>query len=189
LGLKNLQLIYLAFDLHISSDLNFSDMLLKSSEEAHVSIHKGTIGIQNFVKCNVYRKGIQAEICIKENNVYHHWDGILKCVIRNGSEIIYEHLRDSVQTLKLFLLSETIGILLAQRVLYLLHGSAVLINGFAHAFLGEPGAGKSTIAAAFWKAGRTVLTDDLIALNIQEDAVFLIPSFPQFKIWEHTLMD
>lgn len=178
---------YLAFGVFIASDLDFSDMLQESTVAANISIDKGQIVTQKFESSNVFRKGLQAGISIKQETIFLHWEGLMSCEIKNGTEIIYDHLGDDVQTLKLFLLREAIGILLAQRGFYLLHGTAVLINESAHVFIGEPGAGKSTTAAAFWKAGFTVLTDDLVAIEMNNDQAFVIPAFPQFKIWEHAV--
>lgn len=46
-----------------------------------------------------------------------------------------------------------------------LHGGAVEIDGAAHVFLGDKGAGKSTIALALGRAGGLVLADDQIAIR------------------------
>ncbi|AWV97404.1 serine kinase [Arcticibacterium luteifluviistationis] len=178
---------YLAFGLHIKSDLDFSDMLQTSSHENDVNIEKSIIPEEDFEFTNVFRKGVQASIAFKDNAVILNWDGIVRCQISAGKELLYQQLGDDEQTLKLFLLSEAIGILLLQRNIFLLHGSAVLLNNKAHVFVGEPGAGKSTTAAAFWKNNQTILTDDLVAIDIHGDTPKVIPAFPQFKIWENTV--
>lgn len=178
---------YLAFGLHIKSALDFSDMLQKSTQSEDVNITESTISEVPFEFTNVFRKGVQASIAFKDKSVILNWEGIVRCQISAGKEILYQQLGDNKQTLKLFLLSEAIGILLLQRNIFLLHGSAVLIDKKAHVFVGEPGAGKSTTAAAFWKSGQTILTDDLVAIDLQGDLPKLIPAFPQFKVWENTV--
>lgn len=178
---------YLAFGLHINADIDFSDMLQPSNGNANVIIKNAQIPSEDFEFTNVFRKGVQASIAFKDKAVILNWDGIVRCQISGGNELLYQQLGDDQQTLKLFLLSEAIGILLLQRNIFLLHGSAVLIGNEAHVFVGEPGAGKSTTAAAFWKNNQTILTDDLVAINLQEDVPQLIPAFPQFKIWDNTV--
>jgi hypothetical protein len=180
-------LSYIAFGLIITSDIDFSDMLQDSYSEATTVIKKGDVKEVNYELTNVFRKDIQAEVCIENDVIYLRWQGILCCQIKNGNEIIYQHLGDTIQTLKLFLLSEAIGILLEQKGYFLLHGSAVLVGESAHVFVGEPGAGKSTMAATFWQEGHIVLSDDLVVLDVQADKIQLIPTFPQFKIWENAV--
>lgn len=183
----NQPLNYLAFGLNIKSNIDFSDMLQKSTKDEDLTIKEGTVAEEEFEFTNVFRKGVQASIAFKEKSVILNWKGIVRCQISAGKEIIYQQLGDDEQTLKLFLLSEAFGILLLQRNIFLLHGSAVLIGEKAHVFVGEPGAGKSTTAAAFWKNGKTILTDDLVAIDLKGDSPKLIPAFPQFKVWDNTV--
>lgn len=54
--------------------------------------------------------------------------------------------------------------------------------------MGAPGAGKSTTAAAFLKAGCTLLSDDLTAITFDEhNKPYVVPAYPQLKIWENTV--
>ena len=46
-----------------------------------------------------------------------------------------------------------------------LHASSVEIPGGAVAFLGDPGAGKSTMAAAFAERGHSVISDDVLVVD------------------------
>jgi hypothetical protein len=54
----------------------------------------------------------------------------------------------------------------------LLHASGVILDGCGYAFFGHSGAGKST-AASLAPAGCTILSDDLVLLAPQADAVWL----------------
>lgn len=77
-----------------------------------------------------------------------------------------------------FLLGPALGIVLRLRGVTCLHASAVNIRGRAIAFVGAPGAGKSTIAAVFARKGHSVLTDDIVAIG-KRDAVFIAhPGYP-----------
>lgn len=56
-----------------------------------------------------------------------------------------------------------------------LHASGVVLEGGAVLFAGEPGAGKSSLAAAHVRDGAPLLGDDAIALRERDDALFAYP--------------
>lgn len=69
-----------------------------------------------------------------------------------------------------------------------LHASAVAIGNAAVAFVGPPGAGKSTVAALFSCRGHAVLSDDIVLLREREPGKFsVIPSHPLLSLWPESL--
>jgi hypothetical protein len=54
-----------------------------------------------------------------------------------------------------------------------LHASGVALSGKAALFSGPSGAGKSSLAAALLRRGATLLSDDTVALELQDDATLL----------------
>lgn len=64
-----------------------------------------------------------------------------------------------------------------------LHGSAVVIGGRAVAFLGKSGDGKTTLAAAFAKAGHPFLTEDVIELALQDEKYLLQPKSSGLRLF------
>jgi hypothetical protein len=64
-----------------------------------------------------------------------------------------------------------------------LHASVVSIDGSAVAFLGPPGAGKSTLAARFTRAGHALVCDDAAALTPAGDHVLVQPGPPRVRLW------
>lgn len=81
------------------------------------------------------------------------------------------------------LLGPVIALLLQARGAFLLHGSALSVEGNAVCFLGDKGAGKSTTAGAFLRAGHSLLTDDIVAIEGLEDGDgSILPAFPQVKL-------
>ncbi|MCM0000787.1 MAG: serine kinase [Erythrobacter sp.] len=83
------------------------------------------------------------------------------------------------------LLGPVMALLLQMRGAFLLHGSALAAaeGGRAFAFLGDKGAGKSTTAAAFLRAGYGLLTDDIIAIEgLAHGPGRIAPAFPQVKL-------
>ena len=90
--------------------------------------------------------------------------------------------------IRLYLLGTCMGVILLQRKILPLHGSVIAIDGKAYAFVGDSGAGKSTLASAFLKQGYQLLTDDVIAVQFNEENIpVVIPSYPQQKLWQESL--
>jgi len=83
------------------------------------------------------------------------------------------------------LLGPVMGWVLHARGYLVLHASAVLCDGRSLVFLGDKGAGKSTTATAFLKAGAELLTDDLLVIDMSDPKRPLIhPAFAQIKLNE-----
>lgn len=178
---------YLAFGEVIETDINFDDTLIQSKAETTFTIKQFTINGNPRRLTKVHRQGVQARFGFFENDAILVWDSIAKFRI-SSTTINYEILGADEKTLKLFVLSEAIGISLFLKGYFVLHGSCVLINEEAKAFLGEPGAGKSTTATAFWKAGNTILSDDLTVIKVINGKPYVLPAFPQIKVWQDALV-
>src|SRR5215469_16971576 len=86
-----------------------------------------------------------------------------------------------------YLLGPVFGFVLRLRGLTCLHASAVAVNEQAIALVGSPGAGKSTIAAAFAKCGFSVISDDVVALA-EDGRNFLVqPGYPRVNLWSDSV--
>ena len=109
--------------------------------------------------------------------------GVGEFVVRGGrSIVIHPSPGASDDLLRLYLVGSVFALLLYQRGLLVLHASAVAIGEGAVAFLGEPGAGKSSLAAELHARGHRVLSDDLTALDVAPDGIRVRPAFPQLKL-------
>ena len=85
------------------------------------------------------------------------------------------------------LLGGVLATLLHRRGLYVLHASAVAIDGRAAVLLGDKGAGKSTAAAALLAAGHRLLADDVVAIDMHDPSrPVVLPAFGQLKLWDDT---
>ncbi len=94
----------------------------------------------------------------------------------------------SLETAATYLLGPVIGLLLRLRGVVCLHGSAVAVGGDrAVVFVGEAGAGKSTIAAAFALRGERVLTDDIAALSRCGGGWEVEPGVPSVRLWDDSV--
>jgi hypothetical protein len=69
----------------------------------------------------------------------------------------------------IFLAGNVLALLLTLRGLEVLHGSAVAVGDSAVAFVGHSNAGKSTLAGEACAAGASLVTDDVLALEIDGD--------------------
>jgi hypothetical protein len=82
-----------------------------------------------------------------------------------------------------YLLGPVFGFVLRIRGFTALHASAAVINGYAVAFVGGGGAGKSTIVAALARAGHRILSDDIAVLEETSGTFRIKPSYPHIRLW------
>jgi hypothetical protein len=109
--------------------------------------------------------------------------GVARYRVEDGRRIFIEpRLGVSVEQVRLFLLGSVMGALLYQRGFFPLHGSAVETQWGAMIFVGNQGAGKSTLAAQFLKKGYRVLSDDVCAVAPAPDGFRVLPALAQFRL-------
>ncbi|MGC5771070.1 aldolase [Paenibacillus pabuli] len=90
--------------------------------------------------------------------------------------------------IRLFILGTCMAVIMMQRSILPLHGSAVVIDGWAYAFVGHSGAGKSTLSAALASRGYPLLTDDVVAVTWDAGGRAIVsPGYPQQKLWQPSL--
>ncbi|NTW03241.1 MAG: hypothetical protein HGA19_18525 [Oscillochloris sp.] len=123
--------------------------------------------------------------------VYFFYPVAGKFLVRDGCEVVLEPIPDAdPANLRFLILGVTMGIVLHQRGVLALHASAVVVDQGVVAFLGHSGEGKSTLAARMLRRGHTLLTDDILALDLGGAGLpHAWPGFPQLKLWPDTLRD
>jgi len=89
----------------------------------------------------------------------------------------------AAEVVRLSILGPGLGLILQQRGIFALHASAVVMDEVAVVFLGQNGAGKSTMAALMHARGHRLLADDVTPIDIADDGIRVVPSFPQIKLW------
>lgn len=112
----------------------------------------------------------------------------LEFIVNYADSEIWSSWRQNVvfQDAASYLLGPVLGILLRLRGRVCLHASAVAYKERALVFAGSPGAGKSTLAAAFSCRGLAVISDDIVLLT--KDARFCaIPSHPFLSLWPESV--
>ena len=90
----------------------------------------------------------------------------VRFLVEDGRAVRYETERGAQESdVRAFLLGGVWAALGWQRGLLPLHASSVTRGGNLHAFVGRPGAGKSTLAAALAGHGYALFTDDIVLLD------------------------
>lgn len=175
-----------AYNLNIYSDLELD--LPHKEGQADLNIIR-----QNFVypkteKTKIFRAGQQAEYVCDKNAHYFLWPNLVEFKITK-THIYYRELiaHLPIGLLRVFILSEALGTVLFLRGYVLLHASAAVVDNRVEVFAGTPGVGKSTRVAALAKYDHIILSDDIVAIDINQDGYpEVVPSFPEIKIWADT---
>ncbi|MCY7296699.1 hypothetical protein [Alteromonas sp. a30] len=116
-------------------------------------------------------------------------DNVAHFMVRDGNLITIEP-QGSIDSdsLKTFVMSACLGVLLIQRKQLVLHAAVLKKNAKTVAFGGGPGCGKSTLSALLLKAGASVLTDNIAAIRFDNKATAMaLPSFPNIHLWQSSL--
>jgi hypothetical protein len=100
------------------------------------------------------------------------WPDVGRVLVRAGRQV-YVRPADGARTevIAELLSGAVLAIVLEQRGAFVLHASAVAIDGMAVALTGPSGAGKSSAAALFAGAGYDVVADDCLPVTVNGDLV------------------
>ncbi len=122
---------------------------------------------------------------LENGATYLRWDGLFEFLIApDGRTIEYRRLQKATtESLTTYLLGQVLSFSLLSFGYDPLHATAVVINGEAVAFLGDCGYGKSTLGAAFVARGFPILTDDVLALRVQDGRWIAYPGPRRLKLF------
>lgn len=84
-------------------------------------------------------------------------------------------------------LNQVVPLALSRQLRPAFHASVVTVPGGCVAFLGRNGMGKSTLAAAFSRAGAAVLADDSLVVAETPEAVLGTPSHASLSLWQDSV--
>ncbi|MFC5703629.1 aldolase [Cohnella faecalis] len=180
---------YIGFGLQIWSELTLPELVkIRQGEEPDVRIEIGDLK-RKWEECG----SPMTYFAVKDGEVFFNIPNAALFRIDNGNRITVSPEAGADEAfIRLYLLGLCMSALLLQRGVLPLHGSAVVVDGLAFAFLGNSGSGKSTLAAAFTRCGFRLLSDDVIAIsasceNNERSTPVAIPSFPYQKLWNASL--
>jgi hypothetical protein len=178
---------YTGFGLKILSDMEFPELMPANFETEDITIAIGKIDDVDIPGKTAPQK-ISPSL---RNKFYLDVPEVAKYLTSNGKSILVEPYVTSTEgTIRLFLLSNAMAALLMQRNQILLHSSAIVDQNELILFMGESGAGKSSIAAELSKRGYRIFSDDIcVLLPIVKDdkSVHAISSYPMMKLWDDTI--
>lgn len=177
--------IYQAFGLRLASDLPLDGFAAAPAGPAEVTIETDDLARQAVEAGGAEPMRLAAAgptgWCFRVPEVGDY-------LIRSGSEIHISPLPGvPAGHIMLFLAGSALGMILHQRGLHSLHAATVAIEGAAIAFVGNQGAGKSTLAATMAGAGHRVLGDDVMVLRPEGAGIIVHPGAAQFKLWQETV--
>lgn len=122
---------------------------------------------------------------LPDGSDYLRWSGLFEFLISADGRRISCHSLDgaSRETFYTYLLGQALSFALLKRGVEPLHSTAVVIDGEAAGFVGDCGAGKSSLGAAFLRAGYSLLTDDLLVVTPKGGQLIASPGPPRIKLF------
>lgn len=182
------KVVYKAFGLNIVSEIVLPEvpLIYKQGDPIDVVIQRADLSEL------WYKSAMQDEKYVTRENLFMFQipETAIFC-IQDGETIIVSPMYGADEAkIRLYILGTCMGVLLMQRRILPLHGSAIAIDGKAYAFVGDSGAGKSTLASAFLSTGYQLISDDVIAVTFsQEQIPMVMPAYPQQKLWQESLTE
>lgn len=179
-------LIYKAFGLKIKSMILLPELTVINNP-----IESSDVVIEFSDLDNLWaeKAAKQGGIIVEDQIVMFQIPETATFLISEGCKITVSPMQNCDENkMRLYILGTCMGVILMQRKVLALHGSAISIDGKAYAFVGNSGAGKSTLASAFMEKGYQLISDDIIPLIIDKNGVLtVIPTYPQQKLWQESL--
>lgn len=173
---------YQAFGLGIHTEIALPEIAVHANVPADLVIRIGRGDASTGTSPEEYR--------FTADDAHCFWDTVGRFTIRSGREIQVDPLPNVEESvIRLPLLGVCLALALHQRGLLVLHGSAVEHDGHAIVFLGAKGAGKSTMAASLCAEGCGLLSDDIVAIDLDSSASpIVLPGYPTFKLWPDAIL-
>ena len=153
---------YTAYGLPILSDFALPELWPQDvGDAAHVRIRAGDVAAE-LSGCTA-RGGLFE---VSPSRFLLRLDGIARYLVTGGDQIVVDPAPEAdAGSVRLFLLGSVFGALLHQRRLLPLHASAIATPKGVVLFAGLSGAGKSALAAVFYRRGYRVVADEICALD------------------------
>ncbi len=119
---------------------------------------------------------------------YLRWNGLFEFLVSaDGRRIAcFPSNGNSRETFQTYLVSQVLSFALLKQGIEPLHATVVVRDGRAVAFLGDCGSGKSSLGAAFLRAGHRLLTDDLLVIREHDESgqgFLAYPGPPRIKLF------
>jgi hypothetical protein len=173
---------YAAYGLGIRSAFRLPELRTRNAGTADVVVEQGTV---EPVPPGPHRGDGRRRVTAEPGRCRVTYDGIVSVRIEDGSRIVADPVSEAAPARPVFrrlLGGQVLGIACHQRGALVLHGSAVGRGADAAVFLGAPGAGKSTTAAACHQRGFSLYDDDVVVVRFVDGAPTVAPGVPQLAL-------
>ncbi|AJS59973.1 aldolase [Paenibacillus sp. IHBB 10380] len=178
--------IYKAFGYSIQSDIPLPELQQIDNPESdiNITIHCADL-TERWLELSVSPK----KFVVTKNLIMFWIPDLAVFAVEGGTTITISPEKGADEDkIRLYILGSCMGAILLQRRILPLHGSAVVIDHKAYAFIGDSGHGKSTLASSFIQRGFQLLTDDVIAVTLDiHNIPYVTPAYPQQKLWQESL--
>jgi hypothetical protein len=116
---------------------------------------------------------------------YLKWESVVEALVSaDGSEIAYRPIDGaSTDAIATYLLGQVLSFALIRRGIDPIHATVVVDGERAVGFVGQPGDGKSTLAAGFLSRGSRLLSDDMLVFEVDGSTIQAQPGTPRLKLF------
>jgi hypothetical protein len=182
---------YWAYGINIESEVLLAD-LMKGDSPPDAAIRYGEVANSPAFKSLPGNSQVFARpgcrIVAAPGTMCISWEKVGTFLVDGGTEIIVEpEANVPSEDLEPFLTGPVLSVLLHQRGLFVLHASAVVIDGAAVAFLGAKGDGKSTLAAHLQVRGHRLIGDDIVPVDLRDNRAAIVSGFPRIKLYNDSI--
>jgi hypothetical protein len=116
---------------------------------------------------------------------YFELPGVIRILVRNGSEINLEILTEDINYALQFVYQNAIPIALLQRGIISFRASSMIDkDGKVWLFFAQPRSGMTSNAIFLMERGLRFFSDSLVALRLDNDTIFAAPFGPSLHIWK-----
>ncbi len=175
---------YTLYGLSIQSDIVFHDLMPANYEgEVQVFVRYGKIA-------EIRASDVQAERVFRQTpaGILLTWRDYGSFLISQGCNVLVQPALGAQESvISHLLIGPVFSVLTFQRSMAIFHASAVALSAGSVAFMAAKGYGKSTQAAAFLQRGGSLVTDDLLVLQVAKDLVWAAPGVPFLKLWPEAI--
>jgi hypothetical protein len=177
---------YKAFGLSIVSTIELPELTLnresEQSRQPEIEVVEGEIEarLDSPMTSGLFYQASQTDCLLTAPEGSRYW-------LHLGQKVVISRNRSSSdETVRYFLIYGALPMLLIQRGIFLLHGSAVSDGQRALVLLGASQSGKSTLATGLWQRGWRLVSDELIVCTLDAaQRVCLQPGIPQILLWRN----
>jgi hypothetical protein len=174
---------YLAYGLHVKSQVPVTGFLEASGQAADVTISIGQVPkhLPETVNRGVLFESNSHEFLL-------HIEKVASFHVLNGNEVrIQPDPTGNPDDISAFISGTVFGALMHQRGMLPVHASTVLWQDKCIVFSGNSGSGKSTLAASFILSGARLLADDISVIGVEKERPEVKPAFPMMRMWQDSL--